>query len=408
MLNGFDIVCLSETKLSDIDIIDTENFIFKYKNRKKFNNRSGGIALGYKTYLNDYIKIIDTDCPFVLWFSVDKKILRTLQNVIFGIIYIPPESSKYATDDAFSEIEMEFQRLNRNSNFVCLLGDMNARTGNLPDFLEQEDNDDYFAQNIVDIDTFSDAEILAELGIPKIRNSIDKIVNRYGRKLIDLCKNNNVFIFNGRVGTDVTGKPTSKNLSVIDYVISTAPFLQLVHDFDILDFSKLFSDIHSPLSLKLISKVNTQITGHVGPKKVKQWKPEKKNDFVNNLDKHRIQTLHLNLSNANMDNINENEVNSYIQETVSILLTSAEQTLGKTTGRKGATDKCTSQPNKLWFNENCRKSRKDFRKAKRMYNKYGSNIFKNRVKIAELHYKKTMDENIVKFNREMRIKMKKK
>ena len=49
LINKFDIVCFQETKLDDIDIIDCENFIFKYKNRKKISNyKSGGIAIGYK------------------------------------------------------------------------------------------------------------------------------------------------------------------------------------------------------------------------------------------------------------------------------------------------------------------------------------------------------------------------
>lgn len=33
------------------------------------------------------------------------------------------------------------------------------------------------------------------------------------------------------------------------------------------------------------------------------------------------------------------------------------------------------------------------------------NIFKTRLKVAEKHYKNIMDENILKFNRDMRIKM---
>lgn len=407
LINDFDIICLSETKLSDIDIIDADNFMFKYKNRKKFNNRSGGIALGYKMFLNEHIKVFETDCPFVLWFSVDKKLLKTSQNVIFGIIYVPPEGSKYGNDDAFSEIELEFQKFNRFSNFVCLLGDMNARTGNLLDFVEQENPEDFFTQNIVDINSFSDIDILEGLGIPKMRNSMDETVNRYGRKLIDLCKNNNLFIFNGRVGNDVRGNPTSKNLSVIDYIISTASVLQLVNDFEIFDFSKLFSDIHSPLSLKLISSEKPQNVGIVGTAKIKKWKPEKRTDFEKNLNSQKIQNLQSNLSNVDINNITDEEVNSYIQETVSILLTSAEKTFGKTAGRKGAKGNFTEQPNKLWFNENCKKARKDFRKAKRMYNKYGSNIFNTRLKISELNYKKTMDESIFKFNREMRDKMRK-
>ena len=41
-----------------------------------------------------------------------------------------------------------------------------------------------------------------------------------------------------------------------------------------------------------------------------------------------------------------------------------------------------------------------------MYKKYGSNLFKNRLRVCESYYKKVMNENIVRYNREMRCKMK--
>ena len=44
--------------------------------------------------------------------------------------------------------------------------------------------------------------------------------NNYGYKLIDFCKNNNFVILNGRCGKDKhVGKTTSKNCSVIDYIL---------------------------------------------------------------------------------------------------------------------------------------------------------------------------------------------
>ena len=39
--------------------------------------------------------------------------------------------------------------------------------------------------------------------------------------------------------------------SVVDYTISTTYFLKNVNDFEVLDFSKLFSDVHSSLHLSL-------------------------------------------------------------------------------------------------------------------------------------------------------------
>lgn len=66
------------------------------------------------------------------------------------------------------------------------------------------------------------------MGIQRKRHSTDLNVNTYGRKLIQFCKNNNMYIMNGRIGNDEVGKPTSKNTSVVDYAISTAAVLYLV------------------------------------------------------------------------------------------------------------------------------------------------------------------------------------
>ena len=128
-------------------------------------------------------------------------------------------------------------------------------TGNLLGFYEDQEIDNFqFNNEIIDLKAFSDIHILDELNIPRIRNNPDSVVNSYGRKLVDFCKNNNIFIFNGRLGKDRIGKPTSKNNSVVDYMISTVQFLSKINDFEVLEFSRLFSDIHSPLSLNISCK----------------------------------------------------------------------------------------------------------------------------------------------------------
>ena len=47
------------------------------------------------------------------------------------------------------------------------------------------------------------------------------------------------------------GKLTFKNSNVVDYVISSVDFFKHIVNFSICEFSKLFSDVHSPISLSL-------------------------------------------------------------------------------------------------------------------------------------------------------------
>jgi hypothetical protein len=95
------------------------------------------------------------------------------------------------------------------------------------------------------------------------RKSMDKRKNNFVNVLLVFCKCNNMFICNGRVDQDKGhGQLTSKNASVIDYVICSTDFLKFVQD-----FSTLFSDIHTPLSLTINNYVevssdnNTHIDG---------------------------------------------------------------------------------------------------------------------------------------------------
>ena len=61
-----------------------------------------------------------------------------------------------------------------------------------------------------------------------------------------------MFIVNGRVGNDNNiGRFTCRNGSVVDYCITSPELLKLLFDFDILESSKLFSDVHAPLQILL-------------------------------------------------------------------------------------------------------------------------------------------------------------
>ena len=70
LIQSYDIVCLVETKTDDIDIITSPGYTFHMKNRKKVSNkRSGGIIVGHKNNLEDYIEILTTKSKYVLWFK---------------------------------------------------------------------------------------------------------------------------------------------------------------------------------------------------------------------------------------------------------------------------------------------------------------------------------------------------
>jgi hypothetical protein len=78
---------------------------------------------------------LENECEFVLWVKIDGKVFNLEQPVIFGTIYIPPEYTRYSSDEAFNQIEHELHSFPTNSKYVCLIGDFNSRTGEDDDYV---------------------------------------------------------------------------------------------------------------------------------------------------------------------------------------------------------------------------------------------------------------------------------
>ena len=88
--------------------------------------------------------------------------------------------------------------------------------------------------------------------IPLVRKTADKTINTFGRSLLEFCKNNNLFILNGRVCNDYSSqKLTCKEKSTVDYFLSSATLFSQIVEFEVQEFSSLFSDAHCPISLAI-------------------------------------------------------------------------------------------------------------------------------------------------------------
>mgnify|MGYP000654050777 CR=1 FL=1 len=136
----------------------------------------------------------------------------------------------------------------------------------------------------------SGPEYLRKLGIPLERVSCDKKnPSSNGYRFIEVCKNTNLFIVNGRVGSDRNvGKVTSKGVSLIDYAVCSPKIFSIIDEFCVLDFCNLLSDVHSPIVLTLNfcfkSKQEKMETQNI-PRK---WVQEKSNTFVEKISETEI------------------------------------------------------------------------------------------------------------------------
>ena len=90
------------------------------------------------------------------------------------------------------------------------MGDFNSRTEKYSDTVSQEEND------IIDNDQSKSAFQSVQ------RNSFDNVLNSHLKQLLDICKNLDLRIVNGRVNGDTLGRPTfhgTNRTCVIDYII---------------------------------------------------------------------------------------------------------------------------------------------------------------------------------------------
>ena len=248
-IKDYDVIALTETKLDQLDDLSNyfDGYNFMHKNRKFAKHASGGVALLVKRSIYKYFKSVHSENDWSLWFHIDKELFG--QEILIGVVYIPPESSRYSSVEMFEEIESHVIASSKENTSVCILGDFNARCGNLCEVLS-------FDQNVIDLENefimkqIMHEQMLLELGHNLNRLSSDKICNNYGYRLIDMCKYLGLLIANGRCGKDgINSRTTCSDVSTIDLVICTPDILCKIVEFEIMPFCNLLSDKHNPIHM---------------------------------------------------------------------------------------------------------------------------------------------------------------
>ncbi|XP_063436930.1 uncharacterized protein LOC134718363 [Mytilus trossulus] len=381
LLQKHEILCFVESKTDDMDEICIPGYKIKAKNRRKISRvKSGGIVLGFRENISDCIQVIETNSKFVLWCKISRLFKDGV--VILGVVYIPPEYTAYSSPDAFGEIESEYLELSSKYDNIFMVGDFNARTASEKDYIFIDEND---KSNELECVSFNDVCNLNLFNIPIDRNSMDKGKNRYGNQLLELCKCNSLFIMNGRLATDIAGKFTCRNASVVDYCLCNVNFIKNIISLDVLEFSHLYSDVHCPLFICL---------NH-----------EKKPEFRENLNFEKLDSLLHDLVNVNLESINDDMINSFVDEIGLILIESARETLG-TRSDKPKKRAYKIKGDKPWFNLECKFERQNYRKFKRKLKARPSPLLSYKVKESEKRYKKVMDKAIKKHKKDMARKLK--
>lgn len=250
LIKSYDILIFTETKTDELDDLKLPNeYSFYAKHRKK----SGGIVVVYRKFLSKFLNFINSESEFVQWVEICKNISNLNERILLGCIYIPPEYTRYSSDESFIEIEDELIKFSNETKNITLIGDFNARTSTLLDYIILDEN----LLEILDVDDFyeNNENIFSYLQLVDKNISLERYskdigrVNKYGTMLIELCKRSGIFICNGRIFADKNiGRTTCKDSSLVDYLIMSPCLFDIISDFVIDDFNPMFSDVHNRLS----------------------------------------------------------------------------------------------------------------------------------------------------------------
>ena len=119
--------------------------------------------------------------------------------------------------------------------------------------------------------------------------------------------------------------------------------------------------------------------------KIESWDSDKNRLFTNNIDCNRVSEL----INSFDENNGDLDINKLVEETSNILLNAAKSTFGTKMYRKHTQNTKQTKENKPWFDDNCKKSRKLFRRWKGLYaDVIEMNISLTNIKIPKGHTRK--------------------
>ena len=329
-----------------------------------------------------------------MWIPIDKSRISIDENFIIGITYVPLSQSQFFSDDELQTLENEITSMCSSHQYVFITGDFNPRTAILTDYVQL----DVFLAEEFELDdetahfSFYKTTILERVKIPLSRTSNDIKTNNIGYWPVNTCKNNNLFIVNGRVGKDRDiGSKTFPDQSVINYTLCTADCFYFLQQFEIIKLDEIFSDGHSLLSWPL--DINPQSKPHGNSSAniysvICTWKNELREKFIENIKLSDVLAV-----NDSLDTITPSlqSINNITNSIGEIFSQAATLTFQKTnvSFKKRPFDKA-------WFGPACKIAHKQYHRAKHVFQVKKNVQSKENVKTQCKSYKKN-NEQIYQF-----------
>ncbi|CAC5398281.1 unnamed protein product [Mytilus coruscus] len=253
-----------------------------------------------------------------------------------------------------------------------------------------------------------DYENLLRLKLPLNRKSTcTNKPNAYGHKLLDFCRKNNVYIINGRAGKDrFLGERTCKDLTTTDYCLCSSNLLSCESEFEINEYSPIFSDVHRQLHLTLNCREASKSSDEVNllakndNNRSRRWIAEKCDEFVNNLVEDDM-FFELNFMIEELDSqsspnteIDTANINSVVDKICLLFNKTTKNTFGIIRPNKKFNNRNVHRP---WFDKTCEEKRRLFHKARKSYNRFKNEANRTCLSVASRNYKSAMDTSFKQY-----------
>ena len=281
--------------------------------------------------------------------------------------------------------------MNLNDCYLCIGGDLNSHTKDLRDYVLASD----FEQDQLSYDddaqtSLSNTKFLSERNIRLERKNTDtRNPNNYGKFLTEFCKSNNLFICNGRIGSDLHGNATTRDGSVIDYLLACPEILVNIEYFNVQEVDNIFSDKHFRITCTInCPEQGERENAECIDSKIKV-KKKHRNMWSNTKAPEFSEHLNVDLLNRIMGGLNDPEtsIDTIIADMQALFRNAADSALGPETEFEIDTSK-NNRP--LRFDRETRNKRNKYYKAKRAND--GSTEKKNTIIKASKEYKKAVSK----------------
>lgn len=387
ILNDYDIFILSETWMDKSANIDGYIQFSKYRKKSKNNRIYGGITILVKNMYKKGVQEVQSKSQHCVAINLKKEFFGFHRSITLCGVYIPPEKSSSWNNSCDNDPFYDLQQLVCTrciTDDILLCGDFNARVGKLQDYIV----DDSFDGGIDTSVYIPDHEIID-------RMTYDSTVNNFGRKLINLCRETQLRLVNGRALGDLSGKYTcyQKNgNSVVDFVVVNEQLLQNI----------VWFKVHEPIHLSDHALISTMF--HC--KKVQQerdksirrdftqkvdyvWDKTSKIAFQNALSSQEITGIRNEIDNIISQDRHPNIVNECVNKVTKIFMKAASTSLRKKTDKSQSKSKWKQK----WYTRDCETLKSTIRHLGKMVMKCPNNPFlREQLVKCRKQYKKLIRE----------------